>query len=258
MRIGRLLSWLGEQERHFERAPPHRRQRGRHLVEDRGKQIGEPGEGERGFGLGPSVKEDAREALRCLFQAGLPEDRLADPRLAGEDKRAEPSGTRSRNAWIEPSSSSRPMISSAISLVPLWTRYGRLRSRAGSQPPGATRQARKLQRADERRPRFPPDPTPRPSAGSFALPRRARIRTAIEAVPGGASCRTSPRARSDSTLSRMKETGVATDVVLVRELDLDRGSSSAGAMRPWRSHRRDRRASEPSSSKATRPLQAST
>ena len=87
VRVGRLLSRLGEQERHLERAPPQRRQRGRHLVEDRGEQIGEPGEGERGFGLDAAVKEDAREALRCLLDAGLPEDRLADPRLAGEDKR---------------------------------------------------------------------------------------------------------------------------------------------------------------------------
>src|SRR4029450_3007875 len=55
-------------------------------AEDRGKQIGEPGEGEGGFGLGPSVEEDKRAAPPCLFQASLPEDRLADPRLAGEDK----------------------------------------------------------------------------------------------------------------------------------------------------------------------------
>ena len=88
VRMGSLLSRLGEQERHFERAPPHRRQRGRHLVEDRGKQVGEPTEGEGGFDLGASVKKDTREALPCLFQAGLPEDRLADPRLAGEEKRA--------------------------------------------------------------------------------------------------------------------------------------------------------------------------
>jgi hypothetical protein len=88
VRIGSLLFWLDQQERDFERTPPDRRQRGRHLVEDRGEQIGESGEGEGGLGLGPSVKEDTREMLRCLFQAGLPEDRLADPRLAGEDKRA--------------------------------------------------------------------------------------------------------------------------------------------------------------------------
>jgi hypothetical protein len=43
---------------------------------------------ERRLCLGASVKEDTREALLCLLQAGLPEDRLADPRLAGEDKRA--------------------------------------------------------------------------------------------------------------------------------------------------------------------------
>ena len=38
------------------------------------------------LGLDPAAGQDTATALLCLLDARLPEDRLADPRLAGEDE----------------------------------------------------------------------------------------------------------------------------------------------------------------------------
>ena len=85
--VRRLNSRLGQQKRDLERAASQRRQRSCHIVEDRGDQIGKGGEGERGLGLDASVHEnETRRPLRVIDPV-LPEHRLADPRLAGEDER---------------------------------------------------------------------------------------------------------------------------------------------------------------------------
>ena len=82
-----LRSRLGEQEGDLERSASQRRQRGRHVVEDRSEQIGERGEGERGLGLDASVQEDDPRQTPRLADSLLPENRLADPRLARENER---------------------------------------------------------------------------------------------------------------------------------------------------------------------------
>ncbi len=82
-----LHSRLGEQEGDLERAASQRRQRGRHLVEDRGDQIGKGREGERGLGLDASVQQNETRLPLRFADPLLPEHRLADPRLTGEDER---------------------------------------------------------------------------------------------------------------------------------------------------------------------------
>ena len=51
------------------------------------EEIGEPAEGKQGLGLDAAVDQNTAESLFGLLDTGLPEDRLADPRLSGEHKR---------------------------------------------------------------------------------------------------------------------------------------------------------------------------
>ena len=57
-RVRGLRARIGEQEGDLERTASQRRQRRCHFVEDRGDQIGESREGERGLGLDASVQEN--------------------------------------------------------------------------------------------------------------------------------------------------------------------------------------------------------
>ena len=86
-RVRSNLPGLGQQERDLERAPPQLRERGCHLVEDRCEQVGEPRERQQRLGLHAPVQQDAAEPLLGFLDTCLPQDRLADPRLAGEDER---------------------------------------------------------------------------------------------------------------------------------------------------------------------------
>ena len=88
MRIRRHLARLGEQQRDLERPPSRGRERGPCFLEHAAEQIGEPGEGERRLGLDTVAGQHPAETLAGILDARLPEDRLADPRLAGEDERA--------------------------------------------------------------------------------------------------------------------------------------------------------------------------
>ena len=63
-------------------------ERGRDLLEHGAEQLGEPGERERGLRLDAAAGSTRPNALLGLLDARLPEDRLADPGLAGEDERA--------------------------------------------------------------------------------------------------------------------------------------------------------------------------
>ncbi len=89
-RIGSLLARLGEEKCDLERATTRWGERGRHLVEDRRQEVGETREGEQRLGLDASMGEDAAEALSGLLDTRLPEDRLADAGLAGEDEGRRP------------------------------------------------------------------------------------------------------------------------------------------------------------------------
>jgi hypothetical protein len=87
VRIRRPRTRLGQQERHLDRAAARGRERWPNFLEHVPEQLREPGERERSFRLGPPGDEHASDSLPRLLHAGFPEDRLADPRLAGEDQR---------------------------------------------------------------------------------------------------------------------------------------------------------------------------
>ena len=81
-RIHRICGRLFEEKRHLERAPPGRRQRGQDVVEDVLEEIAEPDVGEAALGLGRSRREDAQSTRARMLDAGQPERRLPDPRIA--------------------------------------------------------------------------------------------------------------------------------------------------------------------------------
>ena len=88
MRIRRSLARLDTQKRNLQRPPPRREQRICDLIEDRRKQLREPGEGQRRLRFDPAARQHVGVTPACLVDAHLPEDRLADPCLAGEHERA--------------------------------------------------------------------------------------------------------------------------------------------------------------------------
>ena len=87
MRIRRSLARLDKQKRNLERSPPRRKQRICDLIEDRRKQLRQPGEGQRRLRFDPAARQHVGVTPACLVDARLPENRLADPRLAGEHER---------------------------------------------------------------------------------------------------------------------------------------------------------------------------
>jgi hypothetical protein len=82
-----VVAWLGEEKGNLERAAPWCDQRRSDLVEAAREQLRQRSEGERGLGLDAATGQNARESRSSLLDALLPQDRLADPRLPGEDKR---------------------------------------------------------------------------------------------------------------------------------------------------------------------------
>jgi hypothetical protein len=70
-------------ERDFERAPARGRERGQRLLEDVDEQSRESCKRESGLGLTGAVGKHA-VGPHGLLDPGLPEDRLADTRFAGE------------------------------------------------------------------------------------------------------------------------------------------------------------------------------
>jgi hypothetical protein len=78
---------LLEQERHLERPTARRRNQRQRLVEHIGEEVAKSSERERGLCLGATTGEDAAEGRPAALHSCLPEDRLADPRFSGENKR---------------------------------------------------------------------------------------------------------------------------------------------------------------------------
>ena len=89
-RIGWLLPRLSEQERNFERLPPHGHKESGHVLEHRSDQLRESGEGEQGLGLRTAVREHSPERRASLLHTRLPQHRLADPRLSRKHERGRP------------------------------------------------------------------------------------------------------------------------------------------------------------------------
>ena len=84
VRIRRAVAGLGEQQRDLQCPPSQGDERGRRLLEHRGDQLREPGERERSLGLDSTAYQHTAETLAGLLDTSLPEDRLADARLARE------------------------------------------------------------------------------------------------------------------------------------------------------------------------------
>ncbi len=106
--------------------------------------IREAGEGKRGLGLDASMGEDVGELLRRLLDPGLPQNRLADPRLAQEHERGRAPLDLGQERSIAPSSSSRPMTSVSIAITspqarPRWRGVPRARR---AEPRACGRRAR--------------------------------------------------------------------------------------------------------------------
>src|SRR5581483_238913 len=87
MAVWRSIPRLGDQEGDLERAPPRRKQRRSGLLEHGAEELRKTGEGKGRLRLDPAAGQDPAEAFLGFVDAGLPEDRLADPRLAREDER---------------------------------------------------------------------------------------------------------------------------------------------------------------------------
>ena len=85
---GAALTGLGEQERDLERRRRRGASEGAASSRTGGEQLREPGERERSLGLDAAVYEHTAETLAGLLDTSLPEDRLADPRLAREHERS--------------------------------------------------------------------------------------------------------------------------------------------------------------------------
>ena len=100
VRIRRAVAGLGEQQRDLQRPPSQGDERGRRLLEHGGDQLREPGEGKRRLGLDSTAGQNTLETLTALLDARLPEDRLADAGLAGEDERGRTRSTSVRKAPI--------------------------------------------------------------------------------------------------------------------------------------------------------------
>ena len=82
---------LGEQQRHLERPAPRGGQPVEGLVDDGSQEVREPSERERGLGARAAVDKHGPAAVLRPTDALLPQQRLADPRLAAEQQ---PAGTR--------------------------------------------------------------------------------------------------------------------------------------------------------------------
>ncbi len=85
--LGRPFAGLGQQERHLERAPPGRQRATAAAPQAHRRAARKTGERKRGLGLDAAAREDAAETLCRLLDTGLPQDRLADSGLAGQDER---------------------------------------------------------------------------------------------------------------------------------------------------------------------------
>ena len=83
-----------EQERLLERAPPRRRQRRKDVCQRALEEIGQPQAGKAALGLGGPRREEQVPALPRVLDAGSPQRRLADPRLALQHECRYPLGRR--------------------------------------------------------------------------------------------------------------------------------------------------------------------
>ena len=109
MRIRDLRTRLHQQQRHLQRPSTWRRERRHRVGQHRGEQLGEPGKRQRRLRFHAPADQDAVETPDGSVDARLPQNRLSDPRLAGQDQhgagRARPQ--RGTPRW-PPRSSSRP------------------------------------------------------------------------------------------------------------------------------------------------------
>ncbi len=87
--LGRRGARILEQQRHAQGPQPGRREVVLDLGENRADEIGDPREREPRLGLHGSMDEHARAARDRLVDAALPEDRLADARVAPQHERLE-------------------------------------------------------------------------------------------------------------------------------------------------------------------------
>src|SRR5829696_4672271 len=85
-----LFTRVLEKERDLERLTARRRQQVQRVVQDVGQQIGERREGDVCFGLYAAIGEDDDTLPPCPSERHLPEHRLADSRLTGEDEPRRP------------------------------------------------------------------------------------------------------------------------------------------------------------------------
>ena len=85
--IGDIVAGLGEQQRDFERAPPHRQQQRRHVRDHIRQKVRQTRERQGGLGLDPPAGQNTLETPLGLGDALLPQDRLADARLTRKDQR---------------------------------------------------------------------------------------------------------------------------------------------------------------------------
>jgi len=89
--IDGVIWGLLSEQRDLERAPPRRRQRRQHAVEDVLEQVAEPHVSETALRLRRTRRNHAHPLRPCVLHACFPQRRLPDPRLALEHERSEPS-----------------------------------------------------------------------------------------------------------------------------------------------------------------------
>ena len=89
-RFRRRAVRVGEQQRNLQRTPARRCELVCDVSEDRADQVRQPGEREPGFRLDTAMGQNPRAALPGVLDARLPQERLADPRLAGDNERGRP------------------------------------------------------------------------------------------------------------------------------------------------------------------------
>ena len=122
MRVRRLAVGFGEQQSHLECPPARGRERRRHTVQHPREQLGQARKGEHRLRLHTAPREHPAGAPARILASDLPQNRLPDPRLAGDDECGRSRSQLAREtAGSRTSSSSRPTMAVVCMDEPILT-----------------------------------------------------------------------------------------------------------------------------------------